>query len=116
AERRIVLVRRQYQRRATAPTAHQLRGDQLLLLRRLPVLPQKVTKRTHVLLQPAIGHVAAVAGEDPRLREIGRRPVLVGVTHDELAGLERRAGAGRWHITRSLDDGLREPVAVAEVV
>ena len=44
---------------------------------------------------PAVGHVAAVAGEDLGLRQVGRRAVLVGVAEDELAWLQRRAGAGR---------------------
>ncbi len=37
-ERRIVLVRRQHERGAAAPAAHELRGDEFLFLRRLAVL------------------------------------------------------------------------------
>ena len=36
AERRIVLLGREHERRAAAPAAHELGGDELLLLRRLP--------------------------------------------------------------------------------
>ena len=69
-----------------------------------------------MLLQAAIGHVAAVAGKNFGLRQIGGRSVFVRVPEDEFARLERRAGAGRRHFASAFDDRLREPVAVAEMV
>src|SRR6478672_4707991 len=69
-----------------------------------------------MLLQAAIGHVAAVAGKNFWLRQIGGRSVFVRVTEDEFTRLERRAGARRRHFASTLDDRLREPVAVAEMV
>ena len=69
-----------------------------------------------MLLQAAIGHVAAVAGENFGLRQIGGRSVFVRVAEDEFARLERRAGAGRRHFAGAFDDRLRKPVAVAEMV
>ena len=83
---------------------------------RLAVLAQEVTKLAHVLLEPAIGHEAAVAGQDFRLRQVGGRPVLVRVAEDELTRLERGARAGRRYVARALDHRLRKPVAITEVI
>ena len=60
--------------------------------------------------------IAAVAGQNFWLRQIGGRSVFVRVAEDEFARLERRAGAGRWHFASALDDRLGKPVAVAEMV
>ena len=60
--------------------------------------------------------IAAVAGQNFRLRQVGGRSVFVRVAEDELAWLERRAGAGRRYVAGAFDDRLREPVAIAEVV
>ena len=80
------------------------------------MLAQEIAKPAHMLLQAAIGHVAAVAGKNFGLRQIGGRSVFVRVAEDEFTRLERRAGAGRRHLAGALDDRLREPVAIAEVV
>ena len=69
-----------------------------------------------MLLQPPVRHVAAVAGQHFRLRQVGDRAVLVGIAEDELAGLQRRARAGRGLLARSLHHRLRQPVPEAEVV
>jgi hypothetical protein len=116
AKCRIILVGCQHKRSATAPAAHQLRGNQLLLPGSLTVLPQKIAECPHVLLQAAIGHIAAVAGETVGLRQAGGRAVLVGIAKNELACLDRRSRSGRRLDARSLDLRLREPVAEAEVV
>ena len=107
---------RQHERCAATPATHELRRHELLLLGRLAVLAQEVAKPSDVFLQAAIGHVAAVAGKDFRLRQIGARSVLVRVAEDEFARLERRAGARRRRLAGAFDDRLRKPVAVAEVI
>ena len=80
------------------------------------MLAQEVSKCSHVLLQAAVGSVAAVAAEDFRLGLAGQVPVFVGVAEDEFARLQEPARAGRRFVARPLDDRLREPVAVTEVV
>jgi len=115
-ERRIVLVGCQHQWCAAAPAAHQLCRNQLLFFGRLAVLAQEVAELADMLFQAAISHVAAIAGQNFRSWQIGGRSVFVRVPEDEFARLERRAGAGRWHFASALDDRLREPVAVAEMV
>src|SRR6266536_2282545 len=116
AQRRIVSLGRKHERRAATPAAHKFRRDQLLLFGRFAVLAQEVAEFADMLLQAAISHVAAVAGQNFRLWQIGGRSVFVRVAEDEFARLERRAGAGRRHFASALDDRLREPVAVAEMV
>src|SRR6476620_7641152 len=69
-----------------------------------------------MLLQPPIGHVATVARYNFGLRQIGGQSGFVWVTEDEFARLERRAGAGCWHLATAFNDGLRESIAIAEVV
>ena len=80
------------------------------------MLAQEVAERPDVLLQAAVGRVAAVAAEDFRLGLAGHVAVLVGIAEDEFARLQRAARAGRRLVARALDDRLRQPVAVAEVV
>jgi hypothetical protein len=46
----------------------------------------------------------------------GHVAVFVGVAEDEFARLQRTARAGRRLVARALDDRLREPVTVTEVV
>src|SRR5262249_47795268 len=90
-KRRIILVRRQYQRRAAPPATHEFRGDELLLVAGLTVLPQNLAKTIDMLLQPAIGHVAAVAGKCVRLRAVGGHSIFVRIAEDKFARLQRRA-------------------------
>ena len=78
AERRVVLLGRQHERRAAAPAAHQLRRDQLLLLRRLAVLAEELAERADVLLELAVGEIAAVAGQASGLRQRTGEPVSSG--------------------------------------
>src|SRR4029077_8632575 len=54
AERRVVFVWRQHERRAAAPAAHELGGNEFLLLRCLTMLAYKFTESTHMLLKPTI--------------------------------------------------------------
>ena len=81
-----------------------------------PLRAEEVAERPDVLLQAAVGRVAAVAAEDLRLGLAGHVAVLVGVAEEEFARLQRAARAGRRLVARALDDRLRHPVAVAEVV
>ena len=69
-----------------------------------------------MLLQPAIGHVASVARKSFGLRQIGGRSSFVRVTEDEFTRLERRAGARGRHLATAFNDGLRESIAITEVV
>src|SRR5436190_22928925 len=69
-----------------------------------------------MLLQPAIGHEAAVARESFGLRQIGGRSSFVRVAEDEFTRLARRAVARGRHLATVFNDGLRESIAIAEVV
>ena len=112
----IVLVGREHERRAAAPAAHQLGRDQFLLLRGVAVLAEEVAKLPDMLRKPAVGHVAAVPRENFGLRAIGYDTVFVRVAKDELARLQRIAGAGRRLLAGPLDDRLRQTVAVAKMI
>src|SRR5262249_3322344 len=90
-ERRIVLVRRQHKRRAAPPATHKFCGDELLFVAGLTVLPKKIAKAADMLLQPAIGHITAVAGKYVRLRTIGGHSILVRIVEDEFPCFQRRA-------------------------
>ena len=80
------------------------------------MLAQEVAELADMLLQAAISHVAAVAGQNFRLRQIGGRSVFVRVAEDEFAGFERPPGAGCRNLSGAFHDRLGEPVAVAEMV
>src|SRR5438093_218790 len=67
-------------------------------------------------LQAAIGDVAAVAGKGLALWQTTAGTAFVWVAEDELARLQRGAGAGCRLLTSAFDDRLREPVAIAKVV
>src|SRR5262245_57216644 len=69
-----------------------------------------------MLLHPEVGEIADIAGEDLGLAERGRLTGLVGEAEEELAGLEGRARAGRGLDAGALDHGLRQSVAVAEML
>src|SRR5579863_1774986 len=80
------------------------------------MLAKEVAKPPNMLRKPAVGHVAAVPRENFGLRAVGYDPVFVGVAKDELARLQRIAGAGRGLLARSFNDRLRETVPVAEMI
>jgi len=61
AQRRVVFVRGEHQRRAAAPSAHQLRRQQLLLVRRLGLLLEEFPEGADVLFHAQVGEVAAIA-------------------------------------------------------
>ncbi len=69
-----------------------------------------------MLLQTAVSHVAAVAGQYLGQRAIGDHAIFVRIPEDELARLQRRARAGRRILAAALDSRLGQPVAIAEVV
>ena len=102
----IVSLGREHERRAAAPAPHQLGRDQFLLLRGVTVLAQELAKLPHMLLEPPVGHVAAVPREKFWLRTVGYHPVFVGVAKDELAWLQRFAGTWRGLDAISLDGRL----------
>src|SRR6516165_10528322 len=52
----------------------------------------------------------------PALRQIGGRSCFVRVTEDEFTRLERRTRAGCGRLATAFNDGLRESIAIAEVV
>ena len=78
AEGRIVFFGRKHERRAAAPTPHQLGRDQFLLFRRFAVLAEKFAKFADVLFEPPVGHVTAVAREDFGLRMSAVTPCSSG--------------------------------------
>ena len=115
AQLRIVFFGGEHERRAAAPAPHQFGRDQFLLLRGVAVLPEKLAKLPHMLLEPAVGHVAAVPRENFGLRALGYDAVFVGIAKDELPWLQRLAGSWRRFGVVSLDRRLRQPVTVAEM-
>ena len=69
----IVGVRRQHQRRAAAPAAHELRRQQFLPFRGVGILAQVVAERPDMFLQPPVRHVTTVARQHLAAREDWRR-------------------------------------------
>jgi hypothetical protein len=69
-----------------------------------------------MFLQPAIRHVAAIAGKYVRLRTIGGHSILVWIAEDEFARLQRRARAGRRLLATAFDDRLRKSVPIPKMV
>ena len=102
AQHRIVFLGCQCEWCAAAPAPHELRCDQLLFFMCVAVLAQEIAKPDHMLLETAIGHIAAVTGKNFWLRQIGRRSVFVRVPEDEFARLERRTRTGRRRIAECL--------------
>jgi hypothetical protein len=84
---RIVALRCEDQRSAATPTAHELRGQQLLFLGRSGVGTDVVTEQRHMLMQPSIRRIGPVAREHNWLRQIGYRTELIRVAEDELPRL-----------------------------
>src|SRR5262249_27643595 len=111
----IILRGRQRQRCAAAPAAHQLGGDEFLLLRRSTVRPEKVPEPADVLLQSAVREIASVPRQDLGLRQ-RHVAVLVRIPEEELARLEGSSGARGWRDPRSLDFRLRHAIAISEVI
>ena len=66
------------------------------------MLAQKIAKLADMLLETAIGHVAAVARKNFRLRQVYGRSVLVWIAEDKFPWLEWRPGAGRRHVAACL--------------
>ena len=102
----IVLLGREYERRATAPAAHQLGRNQFLLLGGLSVLPEKIAELPHMLFKSAIGHEAAIPRQNFRQGAVGDDTMLVGVAKNELARFQRLAGSRRRCDAISLDRRL----------
>ena len=113
---RVVLRWREHERCAAAPPAHQLRGDQFLLLRRGAVRSQEIAEGAHVLVHPAIGEKAAVPRQDVGLRQWAGVAVFIRIPEEELARLERRACTGRRLDAHALDLRLRHAIAIAEMI
>src|SRR5262249_14797403 len=88
AERGIVFFRRQGQWSAAAPTADQLRGDQLSLALGVPIRPQESVERADARLIFAETYIGAVAAEKVRLRHRQRHSGLTRISKDELTGLD----------------------------
>jgi hypothetical protein len=100
---------------AASPPPHKLGRYQLLLFWRLAMLTEKIAKRAYVFFHPEIGNIATIVRENLRLRQPDGRAILIGITKKEFPWFNRRTGARCRLYTRSFDDWLREPVAVAEV-
>ena len=80
------------------------------------MLAKEVAKPPDMLREPAIGHIAAVARENFRLRAVRRDAVFVRVAQDELTRLQGIPGAGRGLLARPLNDRLRQTVPVTEMI
>ena len=72
------------------------------------MLAKKVAELPHMLLEPPIGHVAAVPRENVGLRAVRCDAIFVRVAKNELARLQRFAGARRWLHALPLDGRLRQ--------
>src|SRR5262245_16282959 len=91
AESRIVDLRRERQRGATAPGPDELRGEQLPFSLGASIRAEKTIERTDARLIFPETHVAAVATEHVRLRYGQRHAGLTGITKDEFSCLDRPA-------------------------
>ena len=116
AKCRIVFVRAQHQRRSATPPSHQLRRQQLLLVRRVRLLPQELSKQADVFFHSQVGEIAAVSREQLRLGQRWHRSAFVLVAEEELAGSHRWSRARSRLLSGFLDDWLRQPVTVAEML
>src|SRR3954452_1522515 len=100
-EARVGPRRRQDERGPAPPPAHELGGEEFLLLGRPAIRAEEVAEGADVLLQAAVGGVGAVAAEGFRIGLAGDVAVLVGVAEEELARLQRAARAGRRLVARA---------------
>jgi hypothetical protein len=111
----VIFVAREDKRSAAPPPSHQLGSYHLLLLGGLTMFSEKIAKSAYMLLDHEIGNVATVARKNLRLGHSGSRAFLIGIAKKEFTWLDWRARAGCRLHSGSLDDWLREPIAVAEV-
>ncbi len=116
---------RHRERRAVAPAAHDLRGQQLLAAPEVAgALGELAAERGDVLAQLAVDEVRPVDRELVGIRRDRQRALLVGVAEDELAGPDRAPAvlAVRRALARArldagaLDGRLREAVGEPEVL
>src|ERR1700675_3101854 len=112
---RVIFVGRQNQRCATTPAPHQLGGHPFLLFRRIALLAEKIAKCANMLFDPEISNIAAVPGENLRLRQSRRRSIFIRIAQKKLAGFNCRTGAGSWLLAYSFDHRLRESVSISKV-
>src|SRR5262249_10884148 len=89
----IIFLGCKYEGRATSPPTHQLCRNEFLFFSRLAVPAKEFAKQNDVFLEPAICHVAAIAGEHIRLWQIRGGSVFIRIPEDELARLQGRPGA-----------------------
>src|SRR5882762_3392386 len=86
----IITPRSQHQRCAAAPSADHLRSDQLFFFRRRSLLPQILSKRCHSGVEFAKCNESTVTPQCFGLRGCRCFTEFVRVSHNELAGLDRR--------------------------
>src|SRR5689334_12833624 len=89
AERRIIDVRRQSQRRAAAPTPYQFRGEQFLLGLGFPICAEEAIERADTRLVLAVAHIRAVAAQNIRMRHRQGNAGLAWIAKNEFTGLDR---------------------------
>jgi hypothetical protein len=112
----IVDLGRQRQRRAAAPAADQLGGEQFPLLIGACVRVKESIEGADPRLVLAKADEGAVASEDVGLRHRQELPGLARVPEDELAGLDRPSLARQRFDAAALDRRLVDAVFVAERV
>ena len=114
AERGVVLIRCQRQRRAAAPAADQLRGEQFALFLGPAVLAEESIECADARLIFAKANIGPVAAEDVRLRHRQGDPGLTWISKDELAGLDRPSIGRRKLDAAALDRWLVDAVLVTQ--
>src|SRR6266850_6443624 len=115
AETWIIFIWREDKRSPAPPPSHQLGRYPFLLLRCFAMFPEKIAKCAHMLFHPQIRDIAAVTRKNPRLRHSRGRTFFIRIPEKKFTWFDRRARAGCRLDSRSLDNRLREPVAVSEV-
>ena len=114
AERRVVLHRREGQWRAAAPTAEELRGQQLTFFVGLRIVAQESVERANTRLVLAQAEECAVAPEHVRLQRRNRHAGLARVTEDEFTRFDGASLSGQRIDTAALDGRLTDTVLEAE--
>jgi hypothetical protein len=112
----VVFVPREDKWSAAPPPSHQLGSYHFLLLGCLAMFSEEIAKSAYMLLDHEIGNVAAVARKNVRLGHSASRTFFIGIAKKKFTWLNWRARAGCRLHSRSLDDRLREPIAIAEVL